>query len=203
MGRVPQEDAHTARVLLAVRTWSAYTSLAEAYMFDRYKTPTLVNAGAISPPQRAARCRRSRFTSMGSTTSTPAGNPADQVGAKSIPPITSSPDNDSQSSGSSALASKGFDHGSGDAQQQQHGRASFAAGGLKGQFQADNVVKMIVTAESQKLLKKLAGALHVEPVRCYGAHIPLSHIHTRYGAALRRPRTSSATRGQGPAGDHK
>ena len=25
-----QEDAHTARVLLAVRTWSAYTSLAEA-----------------------------------------------------------------------------------------------------------------------------------------------------------------------------
>ena len=97
VGRVPQEDAHTARVLLAVRTWSAYTSLAEAYMFDRYKTPTLVNAGAISPPQRAARCRRSRFTSMGSTTSTPAGNPADQVGAKSIPPITSSPDNDSQS----------------------------------------------------------------------------------------------------------
>lgn len=68
-----------------------------------------------------------------------------------------------------------------------------------------HIMKMAgdVTAESQKLLKKLAGALHVEPVRCYGAHIPLSHIHTRYGAALRRPRTSSATRGQGPAGDHK
>ena len=61
---------------------------------------------------------------MGSTSSTPAGSPADQGGAKSIPPNPSSPDNDSRSSESSALASKGFNHGSGDAQQQQHGLAS-------------------------------------------------------------------------------
>ena len=40
------------------------------------------------------------------------------------------------------------------------------------------------------------------PPRERRTHTSLTYIRRQYGAALRRPRTSSATRGPGPEGDH-